>query len=388
MLLGELDLNAAPAVGALSKLDSKMGGTMSGLSALGESAGLAVGGLGALGAVVAVAAAGLGVLFASTNAAMNFGGVLNDMSLRTGEGVGQLTILGEAFKEAGLGAEGVEPFLLKLQGALGGVNEEGGKTTAAFDALKVSAAQLNGMDAIGQIQALQKGFAGIADQGTKVQVARNLFGKSGGQALSLLGDSSVLDDARKKAGPLAETMEKNVGAFDALGDSIGALKIDFLEFGSGALSQIAPPLKALVDTFSSINFTGMGEGLGLLTAKFLELANVVAGPLAGAANAVSSISSAIFGSGSKDAAGSAPKYAGMAKAVVPDAGGGGGGGDGGGGDKTPMSALQKIGGGGLGSAGGDPALSEARAHTNLLREIRDKLPSGKRVATSLDHVPV
>ena len=107
---------------------------------------------------------------------------------------------------------------------------------------------------------------------------------------------------------------------------------------------------------------------------------MVAGPLAGAANAVSSIASAIFGSGSKDAAGSAPKYGGMAKVIVPDGGGGG--------DNTPISALQKIGGGGLGSAGGDPVLSEARAHTNLLREIRDKLPSGKGMAASLDPVIV
>ena len=123
MLLGELDLNAAPAVSSLGKVDTKFSGTMSALGSIGAGAGVAMAGLAA--AFAAIAGAGAGVL-----ATLDFAGKLNDESLRTGESAGALTIPGEAFKEVGLGADGAEPFLLKLQSVLGGVNEEGGNAAA------------------------------------------------------------------------------------------------------------------------------------------------------------------------------------------------------------------------------------------------------------------
>ena len=355
MLLGELDLNAAPAVSALAHVDTKFSGTMSALGSIGAGAGAAMAGLAAAFAVIAAAGAGL-------HETLDFAGKLNDESLRTGESAGALTILGEAFKEAGLGADGAEPFLLKLQSALGGVNEEGGETADAFNALGVSAEQLNGLDSIGQIEALQKGFAGIADQATKVQVARDLFGKSGGQALSLLGDPHALDDARKKAGPLADLMDVNTAAFDKLGDSIGALKIDFLEFSGGALSAIAPELTKFTDTFGEIDFLGIGEAVGGIANKVLQLGEAFLS-IAPAINWASEKLSDLFGSGSHADAGFGAKFSGLAKVGAPQTFGG---------DNIPVSALQKIGlnaGGGYG--GGDPLLSESRRQTNLLQRIAD-----------------
>jgi hypothetical protein len=352
MLLGELDLDASPAVAALGKVDGKFSATTGALAKAG-----AIAGAGFKGVEMALEAVGKG--FEMMKETMDLGGTLTDLSLRTGETVGSLVILREAFQEAGLGADGVEGFFGKLQNALGGVNEEGGKTSDAFDALKTSAEELRGLDAIGQIEKLQAGFAGIADQGTRVQVARNLFGKSGGSALSLLGDPKVLDDARKAAGPLADVMEKNAATFDRMGDVIGSLKLDFQEFFAGALSKIAPEATTIAEALSSIDFVGIGEGVGTLAGVVLKLGEAFV-LIAPAINWVSEKLSWLLGSGSTASAGLAEKYRGFAKVVEPLADG----------DKSPVSALQKIGGGG-GFGGSDPLLNETQRQTSLLQKLID-----------------
>ncbi len=400
MLLGELDLNAGPTISSLHKVALGFSGV--GRNALGAVPGIegfglassvacteaavglaevdaAAAPLAAILAPLIVIGAAIAASFIGLKDVLDLGGTLNDLSLRTGESVGSLVILREAFAEAGLGADGVEPFLLKLQNALGGVNEEGNKTSDAFDALGVSSEQLGGLDAIGQIEALQKGFAGIADQATKVQVARNLFGKSGGQALSLLGDPQVLDDARKHAGPLAEIMEKNATTFDKLGDIVGSLKLDFQEFFAGALSKIAPEAITIADALDSIDFVGIGEAVGSLAGVVLKLGEAFLA-IAPAVKWVSEMLSKLFGSGSSASAGLAEKYKGFAKLNQS--------GDAPGAKDSTVSSLQKVGrGGGYGGAG-DPLLTEQRRHTSLLQEIRDRIGRGDSLTNALDPVPV
>ena len=214
------------------------------------------------------------------------------------------------------------------------MNDEGGKTTDAFEALGTSAEALGKLNALGQIEALQKGFAEIADQASKVQAARNLFGKGGGQMLSLFGDTSVLDDARKRAGPLAEIMEKNAASFDKLGDVVGSLKLNFQEFFAGALSKIAPEATNIADALGGIDFVGIGEGVGSLIDPVLKLGEAFLA-IAPAVNAVSEFISKIFGSGSKASAGLADKYRGFAKKSAKEE-------DGFSGGNPNVSALQKM----------------------------------------------
>ncbi len=364
MLLGELELDSAPAMSALSKVDTKFSGSMSAMATLSDGAGAAF-------ASLAAAVAALAGTFEGLKTVTELGSQFHDMSLRTGETVGSLTILQEAFKEAGLGADGVEPFFLKLENAMGGVNEEGGKTDAAFEALGVSVNQLKGLDAIGQMEALQKGFAGIADQSDRVQVARNLFGKSGAQTLSLIGEPKALDEARQRAGPLADLMERNAGAFHVLGDAAGALKLDFAELFGGALSQIAPTITSMLNKIGSIDFTGIGEGVGALANVFLTLGDAVLS-IAPAINFVSEGLSSLLGSGSTAAAGLSSKYGGLGKLGSFDEFGS---------EKSPVSSLQKVGGGGGFANGGDPILSESRRQTSLLQRIADAVSKGESVSS-------
>lgn len=376
MLLGELTLDAAPASSAIDKLEGKMGGLTSAGGALGGLLGdIASGPLGAITAAVGTAA---GIIGGLANV-MNLGGQLHDVSLATGETAGSLVILREAFSEAGLGADSVGGYLLKMQKALNGMNEDGEDASKVFKTLGVSVTELKSLDAIGQFQALQKGFAGITDQAQRVQIARDLLGKGGGKALALLGDPEVLDDARKRAGPLADIMDKNADSFDKLGDVVESLKLNFQEFFGGLLSKLAPELTKIADALGNIDFTGFGETVGALVTPFVRLLTVL-GELAPLINEVGEFASYVAGSGSTANIGLSGKYGGHSKLLGAQS------------DSSfsgPITGLSKFGGGFFGNGGAqtDPLLIQAQQTNQLLRTIAEntrRSPTG----SSLPGLPV
>ena len=368
MLLGELDLNAAPAVGALEKATKAMDKTAQQGGALGKELGQMAGNLPGL----IVGFFGLSKVMEGFSGALALGGALNDLHFRTGENVGDLVKLRQAFQEAGLGADGVEGFILKLDNALGGVNEEGGKTTDAFEALGTSAEALEKLDATGKLQAIQKGLAGIGDQASKVQVLRNLLGKSGGQYLSLLGDADALGAGSRHGAALAEIAEKAVPAMDALGDSLDAAKLHIQELFFGALNQLAPAITDMVDRWSDVDFVKIGEGFASLISPIIEVANAVRTTTGVIGAMIDRMLDLTLGTQvgkpvEYDKAGVEKRRA-LAKTAADRSSA-----------TAPATALQRIGLGYVGGTGGngDPLLAEARNHTRIWMRIESHLRSGK-----------
>lgn len=377
MLLGELDLNAAPAVSALSKVDAKFATTTSGLARMEGMLGGAITGFVTLATVLD-----------GFHGAITLAGTLNDLSLRTGETIADLVMLRESFQEAGLGADAVEPFILKLQNALGGVNEEGGKTTDAFAALGVTAEQLGKLNTKGQLEALKKGLAGIGDQATKVQVLRNLFGKSGGQMLSLLGDDGALAKGSKHAKALAAIAEKAAPAMDNLGDAMDGAKLHVQELFFGLSDKLAPALTDMIDRWDNIDFVAIGQGVGSVLSPLIEVANALRTVYGIADAAVEKLAQLTLG----DKAGA--NYSALSKRAQEgwderhkkqktDMFGS---------DGTPLvGALQKVGGGGIGGGGHDPHLNAQKEANGHLRDIKlhlGRLTTGQLTTGNLVDVPV
>ncbi len=203
--------------------------------------------------------------FAST---LELGGHLTDLSAATGETKGELLVLEQAFKNAGKGADSVGPFISKLHKALGGVNEEGKNTAAAFAALGTSAEALKGLSVNDQVQKLSKGFSSITDSADRGQVAINLFGKSGEELLAVFRDDEAIATARDQVGGLGAVMEKIAPILDNIGDALGAITLKFQQLTAGFIDGIG-----LTDGFSKalnkIDLTGIGEKLGQIAGAFV-----------------------------------------------------------------------------------------------------------------------
>ena len=186
----------------------------------------------------AAMAEGVNYAIEKMGSAIERGASLSDLSARTGETVGNLYQLEEAFIRAGLGAESVGPMILKIQKALSGVNEMGGNTDSIFASLGLDRNKLASESPIDVIQQITAAIANLNPN--------DAAGAAGG----LLGSKAE-----------AALFARNAKAFDEVGDKLGEIKSHIEGFWAGLASGLAPEIKHIEDQINAIQFTKIGEGI-------------------------------------------------------------------------------------------------------------------------------
>jgi hypothetical protein len=393
MLLGELDVDGTPALSALHKVSEGIEHFESKIKSLAASFG---------GFYIAFEA--IEKTVESFEGILSMGGNLEALHAATGASVHDLVIFGHALETTGGHADSAGNFIFKLQNAIAGVNEDGRSTAEALSLLGTSAEELRSAPLIQQVGILQKGLAGISDQATKVAVVKDLFGmRFAAQALPLLSKPEALEEAQRKAEPLANVMDRNAAKFEELEDAIKTVGMSFKTFFAGALEGIAPTAGHIADALGSIDFVGIGRTVGTLLNIFLQLGKVLAliaplisdvskalekmntgmltgavagaalgtvaaGPLGTVVGAIAGgfVGNVIGGKDHKEKHGFADAFKGLM-------------GDTGSGKDSHVSSLQRIGRGG--GFGGDALLSETQRISGTLMRIEQKIsgptiPSG------------
>ncbi len=202
------------------------------------------------------------------------GDALFNLSKRTGQSVGDLFKLQEAFKAVGLDPGQVSPAILAMQRALGGVNENGEPTAEVFDQIGLSIAQLKGMDAPAQLAAIGKTLAGLGRE-EAASAAGKIFGRGfAGDMLQLARQSGDFGDGLAKAAQQAALFERNAAAFEKIGDSIEAIKANGRSLFAGIAEGAAPGIQRVVDKLNEIDLSGLGKKIGgaadILTSALAE----------------------------------------------------------------------------------------------------------------------
>jgi hypothetical protein len=209
-----------------------------------------------------VSAVGVGALMKGVWEAIERGGRLQDLSARTGESVGNLYQLQEAFKVAGISADSVAPMLLRLQRSLGGVDEMGKSTAAAFAQLGIGAGELGRMTAPRQLAAVADALSRM-NRGDAAQTAARLFGREGaGNILQISRDMAGFVQSLRNSAAAAALFQRNAAAFDKIGDTITLIKSNVGGFFAGIAAGIAPGLQNVLDGLARIDLVGMGRELG------------------------------------------------------------------------------------------------------------------------------
>jgi tetratricopeptide (TPR) repeat protein len=206
-------------------------------------------------------------------AAIERGGALQDLSARTGESVGNLYRLQEAFTIAGVGAETVSPMLLRLQKALGGVDENGNKTDAVFARLGLSAKQLSSLQAPEQIQAIASSLAKL-DRNEAADIASRLFGRDGaGNILQISGDLESFNQTMRETARTSAVFAKNAALFDQIGDTLQAIKREVGGVYAGLAALAGPKIQAALDFVKSwLQSLSGGNNVGELLSLSLQVA--------------------------------------------------------------------------------------------------------------------
>jgi hypothetical protein len=221
--------------------------------------GAAMAGIAAGFAAATAAAAGLAVGIKNV---LDIGGALSDLSTRTGIAAGELRVLQEAFKQNGLSAEQVGPAVNKLQRALVEAGQKGGEVARTFDGLGINIDQLRGMNAADQFQAIGAAINALPDPAARAAAAMQIFGRSGGELLTLFSNSGALTQAATTVGAQAELLTKNANMFDQASDILNSVGAKLEGFFVGIADQVVPAIMPLLEAANKLDFAAVGQKLG------------------------------------------------------------------------------------------------------------------------------
>jgi len=214
----------------------------------------------AVAAGAAIAAALAGTALGLKNA-FDLGGELTDLSAQIGSSAGKAQILRQAFENAGLGADGVQMSVNKMQKALAEA-AGGGQSSGAFKELGLDVAALMAMDPADAFRAVGDAVTKIDDPSKRAAASMEIFGKSGGKLLSLFGDSGALAFAAEQLGSQSEILDKSAGDFDRASDILGGAFRKVQGFFVGMGSKLVDALMPVLDQFNKLDLAGMGQKFG------------------------------------------------------------------------------------------------------------------------------
>jgi len=250
---------------------------MLGLTTSGFTAGLkgAQSGLGALRSAItslatplALLGVGFGALKSAEGIVDGFKGVfetgkaLKALAGTTGQSIRDTVILQKAYEELGMEVGEMPGDLVKLQSALGGVNEEGQSTKFIFDQLGLSIEKLKGESAIQQITEIGAAIQKLATQSDKQAAIKGIFGKGGASMANLLGNPEEIAKAADLVGKKADIYQKSAMQFAEIANKFDQIGGKINNIFVGLAQYVRPALDPILDKILSIDTLGMAQNVG------------------------------------------------------------------------------------------------------------------------------
>jgi hypothetical protein len=222
------------------------------LGAFGTNA-LKVGGV-ASAAIVAGMTAGV-------KSTISLGAELDHLSSQTGVAVSDLMLLQQAYKDNGKDASSAAKDINKMQKELVKAAKDPGGANNPFAEIGLSAEELMKMNPSEQFFAISEAIKQIQDPAKQAAASMAIFGKSGGQLLTVFKGSS-LADLNETLGDMPRIMQKFSKELERADTLMGRLpgksQQFFTGFTAGIIDQILPGLEK-VDNY---DFTNLGQRLG------------------------------------------------------------------------------------------------------------------------------
>jgi len=207
------------------------------------------------------AAVSVGAAVRQLYSAMEAGGALVDLSSQTGVAIDKLMILQAAFKQAGMGADDVQPAIAKLQKTIANASVGNADAVNKFRMLGMSVSEIQNLTPDKQFQKIGESISSIQDPSQRAAVAMEFFGKSGSKLLSVFS-AGGMEDVEKNIGNQAKLMMENAGYFDRITDVLGTAGSKLQGLFVGMASRIVPPILFAVEQLNAMDLSKLGETLG------------------------------------------------------------------------------------------------------------------------------
>jgi hypothetical protein len=220
----------------MNKATRSVGGAMSSIE---KSVGFAQKALLGLGVGVSFAA-----LVGQVNKAIDTLAKLDDMAQKTGSSVENLSRLQKVASQFGQDFGAVDTAISKLSKGLAGIDDAGGKTAKALQAIGISAQFVKTNDPSQVMVQVAKNLQNYSDGAEKAALATDLFGKAGVEILPYLND--LAENVDKYTGSTAEAASK-AAAFQ---DALGGFKVKFEEASTSIATSLLPAFDQIISKFN------------------------------------------------------------------------------------------------------------------------------------------
>ena len=246
----------ATAAATAGKVSRAMGSTalaigrVTGQAARAGTAMAAIGGT----AVVAGMAAGL-------KGAADLGGQLSDLAARTGEAAGNLAIMQRALEDNGVAGDKAGTILNKMQKSIFELSEGSTAMVEDFERLNITSEELAKLSPAKQFELIGRSLSAIQDPAVRAATAMGIFGKSGGELLTLFADGGAFDGAGKFLGTQAEILNRSSVLFDGISDKLARIPAKLQGFFVGFLEPMAESVDSVLTRFEEIDFAAIGQRL-------------------------------------------------------------------------------------------------------------------------------
>lgn len=237
-----------------------------------KSTGRLLTGVGA--AISGTAAAVLTPLLALASEFAGFGDTIDKMSARIGVGAESLSALKFAAEQSGGNLKGVERGFAGLSRSIFELGRGSREAVDAFEAIGVTAIDLQGLNPEKQFEKVADGLASIADLSTRGAIAQKIFGRAGRELLPLLANGAkgiqaltaeakelgltIDQDGAASAAKLTDAWNRVISTFRGVRLQIGVALAD-------SITSIADRIAVL--TVNAINWTKANRDLILTIAK-------------------------------------------------------------------------------------------------------------------------
>lgn len=227
-----------------------------------------------------VSAAALAVTSAMVKMQMSSIDALAKVADRLGIATEQLAGLHLAGDLAGVSIDSLDNALQFLANNSSEAAKGIGTAKDAFRDLNIDAQEFMTLSPDQQMRVLADRMKDVATQGEKIQIARDLFGRSGSEMVNLLdGGSAALDEATKRAIAYGTALSRiDAAKVEAANDAITEAKTAFEGMAATLTVQLAPYFKAVADQISGASLEANGFKDSIINA--VEFGAKAAGKLA------------------------------------------------------------------------------------------------------------
>jgi hypothetical protein len=202
-------------------------------------------------------------MFDKFGEALNKGAELDVLSSRTGVASGELSRLGRALENTGASSDMLGPIFDRMNRALAGSGEDGGKAGEALSKLGINIEHLKTLSPDQQFELIGKSLSNVADRSERVDMAMDIFGRgSGSRLLRLFNDyEGTMAQVDRQLGTFPSIMDAMSASFESASTEINAAKEKMVEFATGILSRVMPAIESIAMGLASIDAAALGQKL-------------------------------------------------------------------------------------------------------------------------------